>query len=70
MAPPDIGYYYDELERRGNWRPALDGETTTPITADPSPLAEFITSHEVEETVSEEEVEETLPEEEESEEEN
>lgn len=26
VAPPDIGYYYDELTRHGNWRPELDGE--------------------------------------------
>ena len=26
VAPPDIGYYYDELSRHGNWRPELDGE--------------------------------------------
>lgn len=28
VAPPDIGYYYDELDRHGNWRPELDGEDT------------------------------------------
>lgn len=62
VAPPDIGYYYDELERRGNWRPALDGETTKPVTAEAdSALEDFLSSHqegEGEGNVSEEAVQE------------
>ena len=29
VAPPDIGYYFDEYERHGDWRPKDDASTTT-----------------------------------------
>ena len=35
VAPPDIGYYYDELGRHGNWRPELDGEDAEDLTGEP-----------------------------------
>jgi hypothetical protein len=36
VAPPDIGYYYDELDRHGNWRPELDGEDPDELEGIPS----------------------------------